>query len=132
MVLSMNGVSGEPIAALYLKRLAGVFALVPNECIDQTIELLLETRATGRRVYVMGNGGSAATATHLVCDLVKTARVAGVAPLRAYALADNHALMTAWANDAAYWPCADRRFAAGAARKGGVKGPYQAGNQSSC
>ena len=50
----------------------------------------------------MGNGGSAATASHFVCDLVKTARVTGLEPLRVFALADNTPLMTAWANDAAY------------------------------
>jgi D-sedoheptulose 7-phosphate isomerase len=107
MILSAETVSVEAAAAQYLSRLAGVLELVPSQDVRKTIELLLATRKCGRRVYIMGNGGSAATATHLVCDLIKTAHVDGFAALRVYALADNHALMTAWANDTAY----DRTFA---------------------
>jgi D-sedoheptulose 7-phosphate isomerase len=89
----------------YLAELARALALVPGEALTQAIALLLEARARRRRIYVIGNGGSAATASHLVCDLVKTARVAGRAPLRAFALADNTPLLTAWANDSAYERC---------------------------
>src|SRR5919202_788797 len=70
--------------------------------VTEVIDLLLEAHAGRHRVYVMGNGGSAATASHFVCDLSKTARVEGQAPLRAIALGDNGALLTAWANDTAY------------------------------
>jgi D-sedoheptulose 7-phosphate isomerase len=94
-------------AADYLNRLAQVLALIPHDAVARTIDLLLDAQATGRRVYIMGNGGSASTASHLVCDLTKTARVAGQPPLRAFALADNGAVMTAWANDTAF----DRTFA---------------------
>jgi D-sedoheptulose 7-phosphate isomerase len=50
----------------------------------------------------MGNGGSAATASHFACDLVKTAQVPGLTPLRVFALTDNTPLLTAWANDSSY------------------------------
>jgi D-sedoheptulose 7-phosphate isomerase len=90
------------LAADYLNRLAQVLALVPRDAVARTIDLLLEAQSSGRRVYIMGNGGSASTASHLVCDLTKTARVVGQAPLRAFALADNGAVMTAWANDTAF------------------------------
>ncbi|GAC1315221.1 MAG: hypothetical protein NVSMB2_06260 [Chloroflexota bacterium] len=86
----------------YLADLAGVLALVPGEALGQAIALLLEARATGKRVYVMGNGGSSATASHFVCDLVKTARVKGFDPIKAFALTDNTPLLTAWANDSAF------------------------------
>ena len=86
----------------YLAKLATTLALVPSEELDRAIELLLDARAAQRRIYVMGNGGSAATASHLVCDLVKTASVPGQQPLRVFALTDNVPLLTAWANDAAY------------------------------
>jgi D-sedoheptulose 7-phosphate isomerase len=85
-----------------LTRLASVVGQVDGEALSEVIEYILEARATGRRVYVMGNGGSSATASHFVCDLVKTAQVAGLAPIRAFALADNVPLVTAWANDHAY------------------------------
>jgi D-sedoheptulose 7-phosphate isomerase len=60
----------------------------------------------------MGNGGSSATASHLVSDLVKTAHVAGLAPLRAFALTDNTPLLTAWSNDASYDRCFAEQIAA--------------------
>ncbi len=94
-------------ATAYLAALADVLALVPGEALARVVELLLDARAAGRRVYIMGNGGSAATASHMVCDLVKTARVGGVQPLRVFSLADNTPLLTAWANDSSY----DRSFA---------------------
>jgi D-sedoheptulose 7-phosphate isomerase len=94
-------------AGEYLCRLAQVLDTAPREAIQQVIALLLDTRERRKRVYVMGNGGSASTASHLACDLIKTARVPGLAPLRVFALADNAALLTALANDTAY----DRTFA---------------------
>jgi D-sedoheptulose 7-phosphate isomerase len=106
MVQTAAQVSGSTTAE-YLARLANLLDRVPHETIAEVVSRLLAARASGRRVYVMGNGGSSATATHLVCDLVKTASVPGLRPLRAYALADNTALLTAWANDTAY----DRIFA---------------------
>ncbi|MCA1676952.1 MAG: SIS domain-containing protein, partial [Actinobacteria bacterium] len=55
-----------------------------------------------RSVYVMGNGGSAATASHMVCDLTKAAAMSGHGRLRLVALAENSALLTALANDLSY------------------------------
>jgi D-sedoheptulose 7-phosphate isomerase len=101
MIQAVEKLSGSAAAA-YLDSLSGLLELVPRDAIDAIIELLLETRVAGKRVYIMGNGGSASTASHLVCDLVKTARVPGFVPLRAYALADNTAMMTAIANDNGY------------------------------
>lgn len=89
-------------ASEYLAELADVLSLVSADALARAIELLLEARANGQRVYVMGNGGSAATASHLTCDLVKTARVGGMAPLRVFSLTDNTPLLTAWANDSSY------------------------------
>src|SRR5215467_10028515 len=95
----------ETTAMQYLANLSGVLALVPGEALGRAISLVLEARATGKRVYVMGNGGSSATASHFVCDLVKTARVDGFEAVRAFALTDNTPLLTAWANDKAYELC---------------------------
>src|SRR3712207_5525598 len=86
----------QAVAEGYLGRLAALLALVPGSAVRDAISLLLEARASGRRIYVMGNGGSSATASHFVCDLSKTARVSGFHPVRAFALTDNTPLMTAW------------------------------------
>jgi D-sedoheptulose 7-phosphate isomerase len=64
-------------------------------------ELLLEALAAGRRVFVFGNGGSAADAQHIAAELV--GRFAAARPaLPAMALATNSALLTAWSNDRGY------------------------------
>lgn len=89
-------------ATQYLADLADALRLVPAEALAEAIDLLIATRASGQRVYVIGNGGSAATASHFVCDLVKSASVVGHRPLRVFALADSVPLLTAWANDDAY------------------------------
>jgi D-sedoheptulose 7-phosphate isomerase len=92
----------HPVATEYLANVARAIELVPHDALERAIELVLEARAAHRRIYAMGNGGSAATASHFVCDLVKTAHVAGTPAVRAFALADNVPLLTAWANDCAY------------------------------
>jgi D-sedoheptulose 7-phosphate isomerase len=95
-------VDASAAAAGYLADLTSVLQRVPRQSLARAISALLEARTHGRRVYAFGNGGSAATASHFVCDLVKTAHVPGYAPFRAFALTDNIPLMTAVANDRAY------------------------------
>jgi D-sedoheptulose 7-phosphate isomerase len=90
------------VAIDYLSNLSRVLDDVPGEALGQAIGLLLETHAAGKRVYVIGNGGSSATASHFVCDLAKTAHVAPFPPFKAFALTDNTPLLTAWANDSSY------------------------------
>ncbi|MFN8637434.1 MAG: SIS domain-containing protein [Chloroflexota bacterium] len=86
----------------YLTELTQVLQRVPAEPLARAIDALLEAREHGRRVYVFGNGGSAATASHFVCDLVKGAQVPGFRPFRAFSLTDNTPMMTAYSNDVAY------------------------------
>lgn len=53
-------------------------------------------------VLVIGNGGSAATASHFACDLSKGTRVEGQRPFRCMPLTDNVPLISAWANDTSF------------------------------
>jgi D-sedoheptulose 7-phosphate isomerase len=66
----------------------------------------LEAYRQDRLVAVIGNGGSAATASHIVCDLGKTILGSDVEPacrrFRVMAMTDNTPLLTAWANDVDY------------------------------
>jgi D-sedoheptulose 7-phosphate isomerase len=101
-MLQLAEVASYTVASDYLAKLRRIIGLVPAEMLDRAIECILEARSAGRRIYVMGNGGSAATASHFVCDIVKTAQVPGLAPVRAFALGENAALVTAWANDHAF------------------------------
>src|SRR5712692_5058064 len=101
--LGATQMQGVALAAVdYLEALGEVLHSVSTELLERTLEVLLEARATGRRIYVMGNGGSAAIASQFVCNLVKTAQVPGHRPIRAFALTDNTPSLTAWANDSAY------------------------------
>lgn len=69
--------------------------------VDQLVRAMLATRDTGNTVFLAGNGGSAATATHMATDLMLTSRLENP-PLRVVALTDNQAIITATANDISY------------------------------
>jgi D-sedoheptulose 7-phosphate isomerase len=56
-------------------------------------------RVRRARLWVAGNGGSAAIADHLLCDWVKGTFIASQAPIHVHSLASNTALLTACAND---------------------------------
>ena len=70
--------------------------------IQQMVDVLLEARLSDRQVFVMGNGGSATTASHFVADLSKNTRVPGLPHFRVVGLTDNVASITAYANDEGY------------------------------
>ena len=73
---------------------------VSRDDIERVIQTLFEAWKENRQVFVMGNGGSASTATHLVSDLVKTINdKPGARGIRAMALVDNIPLASAITND---------------------------------
>lgn len=86
----------------YLTQLQETVAKLSVETIDQVIKTLLDCAWSGGKVFVFGNGGSAATASHFACDLAKNTIIPGAPRFRVIALNDNVPLMTAWANDTAY------------------------------
>jgi D-sedoheptulose 7-phosphate isomerase len=86
----------------YLASLAQVLAATPREPLRAIEQALWETYERDGTILVCGNGGSAATSTHFACDLSKWTLSEGKRRLRALALTDNAALMTAWSNDTAY------------------------------
>jgi D-sedoheptulose 7-phosphate isomerase len=70
--------------------------------IDRAIETLFDAWKRGATVFLIGNGGSASTATHFACDLSKVTISPGKPRLRAISLCDNVALMSAWINDSGF------------------------------
>ncbi|MCL0060404.1 SIS domain-containing protein [Dehalococcoidia bacterium] len=86
----------------YLSEVSATLDKLPVGVIAQVIEVLEEARIKGRRVYIFGNGGSAATASHFAADLSKGAIGKGKPRIKAFALTDNVSLLTAWANDTIY------------------------------
>jgi len=86
----------------YMADLRDVLARLPMEDVLRVRAVLLQAWRDGRTIFVAGNGGSAATASHMVNDLNKGAIVEGRPRFRALALTDNVPLLTAWSNDTAY------------------------------
>jgi D-sedoheptulose 7-phosphate isomerase len=70
--------------------------------LERVLRLLEEAYLNGRRIFIMGNGGSAATASHFALDLAKNTIVPGAPRLKAISLTDHVPLITAWSNDTAY------------------------------
>jgi len=89
-------------ATLYINELKLVLDLLSSEVIDLVIDTMHAARIGGHRIFVMGNGGSASTATHMVCDLAKNTRKPGWPSFKVIGLADNMAIFSALANDEGY------------------------------
>ena len=86
----------------YLDTVSKLLAEVSREDIKKLVNLVMDAYQSGRQVFVMGNGGSAATASHLCCDLQKGVGGVGPKKFKVMALTDNVPVITAWANDADY------------------------------
>jgi D-sedoheptulose 7-phosphate isomerase len=86
----------------YWDEVANVAATVDLDCLERVAVMLLNCQARGRVVFVVGNGGSAATASHFACDLSKGTRREGPPTFHVVSLTDNVPLLTAWANDSGY------------------------------
>src|SRR2546428_12016883 len=86
----------------HINEVRSVLGKIPIGAIERVVEIILDAYANSGHVYVVGNGGSATNATHFACDLSKATIVEGRARLRVTSLADNIALLTAWANDTSY------------------------------
>ena len=76
--------------------------LIPLEKVQQAIDWFREARDAGRRIFVCGNGGSASTASHFACDIVKGASYNRQSRFRIIALTDQIPTITAYANDVSY------------------------------
>ncbi len=86
----------------YLKGLQILLGNLPEEQIRRVIDLVYQARLANRQIFIMGNGGSASTASHFVCDLSKNTRREGWPNFRVIGLTDNMPLVTAFANDEGY------------------------------
>jgi len=90
-------------AKQYFKELQRVMLALPKDGVDQIADILVGAYNAGRTVFLCGNGGSAALASHFACDLGKgTAYCNGGRRFRVLALTDNLPTLTAWANDSGY------------------------------
>ena len=83
----------------FLTEFADVAGRISEDDINKTIELLFKAWKQGSKIFIIGNGGSASTATHFACDLAKTTVVQGKKRFKVISLADNVPLLTALTND---------------------------------
>ena len=86
----------------YLLAVQDVLAHLDHEVVDRMIDVIWRGYEEGRTLFVFGNGGSAALASHFACDIGKGTVAGRAKRLKTIALTDNVALITAWANDKAY------------------------------
>jgi D-sedoheptulose 7-phosphate isomerase len=85
--------------------LNGINRMVDKISVTQVkgiIDILLRAYEDERFIFIMGNGGSAATASHFACDLSKGTICRSDKRFKVIALTDNVPLLTAWANDTDY------------------------------
>ena len=83
----------------YLEEVAQIAARLDRASIDNAVGILYEAWKNDNQVFIVGNGGSASTATHLACDLNKWVSDEAVRKFRAFSLVDNIPLVSALTND---------------------------------
>lgn len=86
----------------YFSELARLIARVPAIEVENLVNLLHEAWTADRHVFLMGNGGSSSTVSHIVADLQKNVYLHSGRPLRTMCLTDSTPLVTAWSNDTSY------------------------------
>jgi D-sedoheptulose 7-phosphate isomerase len=86
----------------YRTELLDAIGRIDSARVAQAIEWFDEARANGRRIFVCGNGGSASTASHFACDIVKGASYQREQRFKIMALTDSLPTLTAYSNDVNY------------------------------
>ncbi len=98
----MKGFQLEDYLKDYTKDLTEKILKTDFEILNQIAEKLLEAKKNGNTIFTAGNGGSAATASHMANDFTKGCRVYGREGFKTQCLADSNPLITCLANDFSY------------------------------
>ena len=88
--------------ARYKSELFEAIDSIDLKAVESAIEVLRKARDEGRRIFTCGNGGSASTASHFVCDIAKGASFGRDKRFRIMALTDSLPTLTAYSNDVNY------------------------------
>ncbi len=96
----------------YFTGLINTLGDISPEVIQQVIQVLHHARLNKRNIFMLGNGGSASTASHFAADLSKNTYSEKYPSFRAIALTDNMAIFSAYANDEGYENVFSRQIAA--------------------
>lgn len=87
---------------MYKKDLVETIGMIDTGKVNQIIDWFREARDGDRTIFVCGNGGSASTASHFACDMVKGASYKRDKRFRIMALTDSLPTITAYSNDVTY------------------------------
>jgi D-sedoheptulose 7-phosphate isomerase len=93
----VNALSSE-----YLKELKEVLDIFPHDRFEEIGKTLLSAYEQEKQVFIMGNGGSGATASHFVCDINKGSCLELEKKFKVICLNDNVPTILAYANDLSY------------------------------
>jgi D-sedoheptulose 7-phosphate isomerase len=86
----------------YLEKVKACLDEISPEQIEKAASVLWQAYEEDQQIFIVGNGGSASTASHFACDLSKGTAVKGRRRWRAMSLTDNVAILSAQANDHGY------------------------------
>jgi D-sedoheptulose 7-phosphate isomerase len=92
----------EAYLSKYLQAQKEAMDLIPLEKVSELIHFFTDAWKRDRKIFVFGNGGSGANASHFVTDLGKGASDALPKPFRCLSVNDNTPWITAIANDYHY------------------------------
>ena len=86
----------------YFEREKATLDAISKEDLNTLMNLLVDAKDAGKTIFIMGNGGSAATASHYVCDFNKGISLGKEKMFKFICLNDNIPTMMAYANDLSY------------------------------
>ena len=86
----------------FLDQCRSTIGKLDQERLSAIVECLLDVWRSGGKVFVMGNGGSASTASHFAADLAKYTIVGDKPRFKVIGLTDNVPLVSAWTNDGGF------------------------------
>lgn len=86
----------------YINKLKKLLDNINPDSIEKIIDRIHLTVENNSRVYLLGNGGSSATASHMANDLGVGLRRRGLINIDSISLSDNSPVVTAIANDIGY------------------------------
>ena len=98
----INEIDKSNFITNYFDYLTKLLSSLDTRIIEEVIDVFMAAAEQENTIYFIGNGGSAATASHFANDLGFGIRAEGVKPLKAVSLSDNSAVITALANDEGY------------------------------
>jgi len=97
-----GGLSSNDFAKWYQNQSISQWKNLDLKAIVDLADVIENVQNEGHTVYIMGNGGSAATASHIATDLSKTAARSDRPRLKCISLSDNVSYLTAIGNDMGY------------------------------